>query len=182
MPTLRSLRIRYWDSKQLKGFRCGAGVTFNVPVGLRGAGTVQIGARTCLGTRMGPRLGRGDIMLQTRSANALIDLGVGNWLSNNICIISVSEVRIGDGCQIGDQVMILDADFHNCDASSRNAGHGKSAPVRIPNNVWLGTRVVVLKGISIGENSVIGAMSLVTKDIPANCVAGGVPAKVLKRL
>ncbi len=55
-------------------------------------------------------------------------------------------------------------------------------PVRIGNNVWIGSRVMVLKGASIGDNSVIAAMSVVTSAIPANCVAAGVPAKVIRKI
>jgi acetyltransferase-like isoleucine patch superfamily enzyme len=54
--------------------------------------------------------------------------------------------------------------------------------VIIGNNVWLGSRSIILKGVTIGDNSVIGAMSLVTKDIPPNSVAGGIPAKVIRTL
>lgn len=53
-------------------------------------------------------------------------------------------------------------------------------PVTIGNNVWLGSRVMILKGVSIGDNSVIGASSVVTKPIPANCIAAGNPAKIIR--
>ncbi len=57
-----------------------------------------------------------------------------------------------------------------------------TAPISIENNVWIGEKATILKGVSIGENSVIGAGSVVTKSIPANCVAVGSPAKVIRRL
>jgi maltose O-acetyltransferase len=59
---------------------------------------------------------------------------------------------------------------------------GTIKPVSIGNNVWIGSRVMILKGASIGDNSVIAAMSVVTSAIPANCVAAGVPAKVIRKI
>ncbi len=56
------------------------------------------------------------------------------------------------------------------------------ASVKIGNNVWLGSEVTILKGVTIGDNAVIGAKSLVTKNIPANCIAAGVPAKVIRMI
>lgn len=75
--------------------------------------------------------------------------------------------------------MIVDSDFHGIPPDAR-AEPSPSQPVHIGNNVWLGSRVMVLKGVTIGDNAVVAAGGVVTKDVPANTLAGGVPAKVLR--
>jgi len=126
--------------------------------------------------------GNGAILIQPRSPASKIEIGSKNCFSNNVTIVANQQITIGDACQIGDQVTIYDCDFHEIPPSSRNASAGSTKPVYIGNNVWLGSRVMILKGVSIGDNSVIGAMSLVTKSIPANCVATGIPAKIVRSI
>ncbi len=87
------------------------------------------------------------------------------------------KVVLGDNVRCGANTYITDSDAHSEDYRA-----GKDRPVVIEDNVWLGTNVVVWKGVHIGKNSLIGANSLVTKDIPANVVAGGSPCKVIKSL
>lgn len=77
-------------------------------------------------------------------------------------------------------VFATDADWHG--VYDRSLAIGNNAPVTIGNNVWIGDSVIVCKGVRIGENSIIGAGSVVVKDIPDNAVAGGNPASVLKFL
>jgi acetyltransferase-like isoleucine patch superfamily enzyme len=77
----------------------------------------------------------------------------------------------------GANTLITDTDWHTDDPRT-----GPDAPVFIGNNVWLGVNVTVLKGVAIGENTVVAAGSVVTKSLSANVIAGGVPAKVLKHL
>jgi maltose O-acetyltransferase len=83
---------------------------------------------------------------------------------------------------IGDQVTILDCDFHEISPITRMNGVGPIEPVVIGDNVWLGSRVMVLKGVTIGENSVVAAMSVVTKSIPPNSIAVGNPARVIRSI
>jgi len=75
----------------------------------------------------------------------------------------------------GANTIITDSDWHTDDPRS-----GQDAPVILERNVWLGINVTVLKGVTVGENSVVGAGSLVTHSIPANVVAAGVPARVIR--
>lgn len=88
-----------------------------------------------------------------------------------------SEIYIGNDVRCGANTLITDSDWHLDDPRSSNP-----SKIVIENNVWLGVNVVVLKGVRIGLNSVIGANSVVTKDIPANVVAAGNPCKVIKEL
>jgi hypothetical protein len=75
---------------------------------------------------------------------------------------------------------VSDADWH--DVYDRTAAPGSTEPVVLKDNVWIGDSAIVCKGVTIGENSVIGAGAIVTRDIPPNCVAVGNPAKVVKEL
>lgn len=160
----------------------GKGVVFHVPVRGGGEGTIQIGDNTNLGFHLAGRLGSGAILLQARTPEAEIVIGDDGWLNNSTSLCAVQSIRIGDRCRIGDLVAIMDTDFHEINPASRDRSVGTVKPVTIGNNVWIGSRAMILKGASIGDNSVIGAMSVVTSNIPANCVAAGVPAKVIRKI
>jgi acetyltransferase-like isoleucine patch superfamily enzyme len=95
-------------------------------------------------------------------------------------IMSATSITIGDGCMTAQNVSISDADWH--DIYDRSMPIGKTQAVTIGNNVWLGDSVIVGKGVTIGDNAVIGAGSIVVKDIPANAIAVGNPATVIKYL
>ena len=100
------------------------------------------------------------------------------------CTVAAREsILIGDDCMFAEMVSIRDHDhaFGNPTRPYREQGF-VSAPVRIGRNVWLGGKVTVCKGVSIGDNSVIGANAVVTRDIPANTVAVGIPARVIRSL
>jgi maltose O-acetyltransferase len=158
------------------------GNRFAVPLVINGKGRVQIGRRNSFGFGMAPMLGNGSILIQARTPDAEIVIGERNISSNNIAIVATKSIVIGNGCQIGDLVAIYDTDFHEINPATRNNSTGECAPVHIGNNVWLGSRVIVLKGVTIGDNSVVAAMSVVTKSLPTNCIAAGVPAKVVKAI
>lgn len=160
----------------------GQGTRFNVPVRSHGRGNLIIGRANSFGYAGAPRIGTGEILVQPRTKDAKILIGDRNWLSNNISLVAVKEISIGDDCQIGDQVAIYDCDFHEISPKTRNRSSGVAIPVCIGSNVWLGSRVMVLKGVTIGDNTVVGAMSLVTRSLPANCVAAGNPAKVIRSI
>jgi maltose O-acetyltransferase len=159
----------------------GAGVQFNVPI-RGGTGSLRIGANTMFGYREAYRIGSGEIMLQTRGEGAEIVVGANTGFNNNVVICATQSIRIGERCLIADGVAVYDSDFHELNPATRHTSAGVSAPVVIGNNVWLGSRAIILKGVTIGDNSVIGTMSLVTKDIPSNTVAAGIPAKVIRTL
>lgn len=157
----------------------GSGVTCQVPVRCDGNGTVILGRGVALGYRRSPRMGDGEIMLQSREKNAVISIGDKVRFSNNVSLVATQGITIGADSLIGDQVMIVDSDFHDIDPDKR-LEPGLSERVIVGKNVWLGSRVMVLKGVTIGDNAVIAAGSLVTKDIPPNTLAAGVPAKIVR--
>lgn len=175
-------RFLWLEKARHKQLAVGKNVRFNVPVRGDGAGTLIIGNRNMLGYRPAFRLGTGEILLQARHPDAKITIGEGNAFSNNISIMANEQITIGNRCQIGDMVAIYDCDFHEINPATRNRSAGLTKPVSIGNNVWLGSRIVVLKGVSIGDNSVIAAASVVTKSIPANCIAAGNPARVIREI
>ncbi len=93
---------------------------------------------------------------------------------------SASLISIGDNCMFAAGSYITDADWH--DIYDRTKSIGTTRPVTIHNNVWIGDGSILCKGVTIGENSVIGAGSVVATDIPANVIAAGNPARVIRPL
>lgn len=94
------------------------------------------------------------------------------------------SARIGTNVKIGGCVLITDTDAHPMDYVARRSSNDgtKSAPVVIEDDVWVGAHCIILKGVTIGARSIIGAGSVVTKSIPADCVAAGNPCRVIKNL
>ena len=95
--------------------------------------------------------------------------------------LDVARITIGQDVQIGPNVQLL-TPTHPTESDLRRAKYETAKPIVIGNNVWLGGGVIVLPGVTIGKNSVIGAGAVVTKDIPANVVAVGNPARILRSL
>jgi acetyltransferase-like isoleucine patch superfamily enzyme len=92
---------------------------------------------------------------------------------------SAEGIDIGDNCMLANRVYISDSDWHDL---YNRIGFGKSSPVTIGDNVWVGDGAIISKGVAIGGNAVVGAGAVVMHDIPANCVAAGNPARVVKTL
>ncbi len=106
-----------------------------------------------------------------------ISLRAGVFLNFGCVILDVAAVSIGERTQIGPAVQILTAD-HPRDAAVRSAGLEFGRPIRIGCDVWIGGGAIILPGVSIGDNVVIGAGSVVTRDVPAGATAFGNPARV----
>ena len=106
-----------------------------------------------------------------------ISLGAGVFLNFSCVILDVVAVGIGDRTQIGPAVQILAAD-HPRDAAARAAGLEFGRPIRIGRNVWIGGGAIILPGVSVGDDALIGAGSVVTREVPAGAVAFGNPARV----
>lgn len=103
-------------------------------------------------------------------------------LLNGCWVLAGERVEIGDFCLISD-CGITDNDYHHLDPARRHEPPSASttAPVRIGRNVWIGLRALVLKGVEIGEDSVVGAAAVVRTDVPPRCVVAGNPAEIVKR-
>lgn len=111
-----------------------------------------------------------------------VEITIGDYclIAPGVRISAGKSIRIGDNCMLAANVVISDSDWHGI--YNRIRPFRCTKPIVIGNNVWLGERVIITKGVSIGENSVIGAGAVVTKDIPANCIAAGNPARVIKTI
>jgi len=103
------------------------------------------------------------------------------YANYNLTIVDDCEVHIGNDVMFGPNVIIT-ATGHPVHPSYRKKGAQFSIPVRIENGVWIGANVIVMPGVTIGENSVIGAGSVVTGDVPANTIAFGSPCKVVREI
>ncbi len=110
-----------------------------------------------------------------------IEVGDGFYANHNLVILDVGKVTIGKNCLFATNVSILTAG-HPIHPDSRNSGYEYGIPIKIGDNVWLGGSVVVLPGVTIGNNVVIGAGSVVTKDIPDDVIAVGNPCKVIRKI
>ncbi len=108
-------------------------------------------------------------------------IGNGVFLNYGAEICAHEYIEIGEECRIGTHCIIMDNDFHHIDLARRDETP-PSDPVVIEPYVWVGNRVTILKGVRIGYGSVVAAGSVVTKSIPPMTIAGGVPAKVIRRI
>ncbi|SMB88996.1 maltose O-acetyltransferase [Pasteurella testudinis DSM 23072] len=111
------------------------------------------------------------------------NIHVGNdFLTNyNVTILDIAPVHIGDFVMIGPNTLITTVG-HPLNAAGRRAKKAQASAVRIGNDVWIGGNCTILPGVTIGNNVVVAAGAVVSKDVPDNCVVGGVPARVLKTL
>ena len=117
---------------------------------------------------------------------ALLEIGDYSGLSS-FSIDCREHIRIGKYVNIGAGTLIMDSNFHNVDSKIRrdrglDKRTAKTAPIIIEDDVFIGARSIICKGVSIGARSVIAAGSVVVKDIPADCIAGGNPCKVIRYL
>lgn len=108
-----------------------------------------------------------------------ITVGDNFYANTNCTILDCAKVTIGDNVLIGPNVSLYTPN-HAMDAAERKAGYERSLPITIGDNVWLGGSVTIVPGVTIGDNTIIGAGSVVTKDIPADVIAAGVPCKVIR--
>lgn len=106
-----------------------------------------------------------------------VKLGENVYINHNADMMSLGGITIEDGVMIGPECALLTVNHE-----PKNIRVVMTKPIHIKKNAWLGARVSVLPGVTIGENSIIGTASVVTKDIPDNCIAVGNPAKVIKRI
>lgn len=110
-----------------------------------------------------------------------ISIGSGTFVNFDAVMLDVCPIAIGEHCQIGPRAQLL-TPTHPLDPELRRAGWEYAAPITIEDNVWLGGGVIVCPGVTIGEDTVVGAGAVVTRDLPSGVVAVGVPARVLREI
>ena len=108
-----------------------------------------------------------------------IHIGSDVFINSNCSMQDQGGIYIGDGVFIGHNVCLLTL---NHELTPENRANLIPAPIHLEDRVWLGSNVTILPGVTVGENSVVAAGAVVTKDVPANTVVGGVPAKVIKKI
>lgn len=170
-PHLRRVHLRVEPGGRLV---LGAGVTTERRAGNRI--TVQAEGRVELAEGTWLRTEQGENRL-TVFPGARLEIGRRSLL-NGAMVIAKQEVRIGDDARLACGVRIFDADLHDLDADTPE----RVAPVRIGDRVWLGADVLVLRGVTIGDDTVVGAGSVVTRDLPPRSFAAGAPARVLRSI
>jgi len=110
-----------------------------------------------------------------------IHVGAKTFINNNLTALDVARITIGEDCQIGPNVQLL-TPTHPVEPQPRRDKLEAAEPISLGDNVWLGGGVIVCPGVTIGDNSVIGAGSVVTHSLPANVIAVGNPARILRAI
>ena len=196
-PVLRELYYKYWNRLyfRLLGIEFGKNLLVNNRVYIRGCGLIKIGDdfRFSSGDSINPicRNIRGEIYFDSPDAHIIIGDRVG---MSSTCLRAKTSITIGNDVNIGGDCLIMDSDTHPVNYIKRRREYGKTVPPEVKNNlnpsapiiieddVWIGARCQVLKGVTIGARSVIAAGSVVTKDIPSDVIAGGVPCRIIKKI
>jgi maltose O-acetyltransferase len=129
------------------------------------------------------RIGSGAFIQPPFACDYGYNLSIGDnvFVNFNTVILDCASVTIGDGTQMGPGVQLLAAD-HPRDPQARRSLLELARPVSIGSNVWIGAAAIVLPGVSVGDDSIIGAGSVVTRDIPSGVVAAGSPCRVVRTL
>ncbi len=131
--------------------------------------------------------GKPNIVFSSRhSARPYLTIGNGTFLGHNCALTIASHLQIGQHCLIASGVRIADFDGHPTDALQRRRGDfvapDRVLPVSIGHDVWIGNGASILKGVTLGDRSIVGTRAVVTHSVPADCVAVGNPARIVKRL
>jgi serine acetyltransferase len=132
------------------------------------------------------RFGEGVMLLGTvvpieiiSLAGAKISIGSQTFINYGCSLSAHQEIVIGARCKIGHYVFVMDNNQHDTADRTRTP---PSSPVTIEDNVWIGAHAIILPGVRIGRNSVVGAGSVVTRDVPPDCIVAGNPAKVVRTI
>lgn len=155
----------------------GRRIAFQHPVLFQGRGKLVIQDGVSLGFDLAGAPGK-PILLQPREPGAEIILGENCAVMNGCELIARTSIQIGNKTLIGPHTWIADADFHGLTPELRHTA-GKTSPVVIEENVWIGAKVVILKGVRIGKDSVVAAGCVVSKDVPPGTIVAGNPMKIV---
>jgi acetyltransferase-like isoleucine patch superfamily enzyme len=142
-------------------FTLGEGFDFNCKSWIHGQGTKKAGTGLVMWGKSEIWAGR----------NATISIGDHVYISGGVIISSKVKIEIGDSTIIGHQVLMFDTDFHGIDGQE-----AKQEPIIIGKHVWIAARAIILKGVTIGDNSIVAAGSVVTKNVAENTIVAGNPA------
>lgn len=163
----------------------GRDIVSNQIVLLSGTGVIRLGTGIVVGWKNSPSFYLSYAYIEARNPMGSVTIGDECVFSNDLSIISESEggIRIGKRCCVGSRFRLYDSDFHSVFADCRNDPRAvKTASVRIGDDVFIGENVMVLKGVEIGDRSVVAAGSVVVGKFPSDVVIAGNPARIVKHL
>jgi acetyltransferase-like isoleucine patch superfamily enzyme len=149
-----------------KFYSVGDGLRIDGPLGIAGLGKVIAGRNLHLDK---------NVVLSTFTPQAEIRIGSNVLIGGRTFIGAQGLVTIGDNTMIAGQVMIFDSDFHGIDDQPT-----QERPIRIGSHVWIGIRAMILEGVTIGDNSIVGAGSVVSKSVAPNSIVAGNPARFIR--
>ncbi len=153
------------------------------PVLFLGEGAIVLGRNVEFGWTTSSAFHTGYCHVEASRPDSVIEIADDAQINNNAFIKSEGPgIKIGPGALLGSHVAIYDSDFHDLRPNRRRGGTPRMAAVELAEDVFVGDRVLILKGVTIGAHSVIGAGSVVTSSIPAGVVAAGNPARVIRAL
>ena len=157
----------------------GPGLRVERPILVNGQGRVEVGGNVTFGYSLGPPSGPSN--LQARSRGSVISIGSGCVLMQGTRVLACDRVAIGANGRIGADTMIFASDLHGVLVSESDSP-GRTAPVVIGRDVWIGARAIVLKGVEIGDGSIVGAGAVVTRSVPPHTIVAGNPAQEVGRV
>ncbi|TXE10516.1 acyltransferase [Gelidibacter salicanalis] len=152
------------------------------PVILKGQGRIAFGERVKFGVIDSPLFYNTYTYLEARTERSTITLGNNVSVNNQCSIVAEHSISIGNDVLIGLNCSIYDSNFHDLDNTKRHLTDPNPQSVCIGNAVFIGNNVTILKGVSIGDYSVIATGAIVTQSFPTNVVIGGNPAKIIRTL
>ncbi len=147
---------------------------------IRKGGELRFEKNVKLGFRDSPYFYSGYIQIRLESEDSTVSIGKNTILNNNASLFcGNAEIQIGADCLIGPNFYCSNSDGHMLDPDRRRE-RPQASTVKLGDNVFIGAHVIILKGVEIGENSVIAAGSVVTRSFPSNSIIGGNPAKLIR--
>ncbi len=164
---LALLKLRWRDRLQTDGL---AFVGANVKLEIRRGARVRLGRWSWIGDGTKIRVHEGDVLI-----------GAKTVLGQECTISCFRRIAIGRECVIADRVMLIDFDHGMVETERPIRLQGiYKRPVTVGHNVWIGYGACILRGVTVGDNAVLGTSAVVTRDVPANAVVGGIPARVIR--
>ena len=187
------LAIKYFPSKVInwitlvrKHVKTGNDVVIKGAIFITGHGAISLDDGVHINScRASNPIGGDTKTVVNTFTNGQVHIGANSGISNS-ALVARERIDIGKNVKIGGGTQIFDNDFHSLDFSTRTSAQDDQnigcAPVIIKDGAFIGARCIILKGVEIGEHSIVGAGSVVTKNIPDNEIWGGNPAKFIRKL
>lgn len=152
------------------------------PVLFKGKGRIVFGNDVQLGVIASQGYYTAYHYIESRNPESRVNIGDRVSINNNFCLVAFGSITIGNDVLIGANCNIMDSDAHHLQPEMRNAKQPPSKAVVIGNNVFIGDNVTILKGVTVGDNAVLGSAAVVSRDVPSGAIVAGNPAQVIRML